>query len=126
MHKEFLIRKSTDITIARFTLQHRRYLTSDSKKHKKKKSRLFREFSIKQPFLSTKDIFCIRLQRTIDAYRRISINNLLLKINGDPYEDVELRIYPLNNLISEVRFWCQDKLIDIQKIKNSDLKIVHF
>ena len=37
-----------------------------------------------------------------------------------------LRIYPLNNDISEVRFWCDDNLIDTQRVKNSDLRIVHF
>ena len=35
-------------------------------------------------------------------------------------------IYPLSNDISEVRFWCDDNLIDIQRVKNRDLKGVHF
>ena len=90
------------------------------------KKSLFREFVIKPPYQSTKDIFCLRLQRTIDAYRKISINNLILKVNADPYKIVELRIYQLNNSISEIRFWCNNKLIDVQKVKNSDLNIVHF
>lgn len=92
----------------------------------KEKKSLFREFNIKPPYQSTKDIFCLRLQRTIDAYRRVSINNLLLKVHGNPYETVELRIYPLNNTISEVRFWCNDKLIDVQKVKNTNLPSVYF
>jgi len=92
----------------------------------KEKKSLFREFNIKPPYQSTKDIFCLRLQRTIDAYRRISINNLLLKVHGNPYETIELRIYPLNNTISEVRFWCNDKLIDFQKVKNTNLPGVYF
>jgi len=92
----------------------------------KEKKSLFREFNIKPPYQSTKDIFCLRLQRTIDAYRRISINNLLLKVHGNPYETIELRIYPLNNTISEVRFWCNDKLIDVQKVKNTNLPGVYF
>ena len=90
------------------------------------KKSLFREFVIKPPFQSTKDIFALRMQRTIDAYRKISINNLILKVNADPYKIVELRIYQLNNSISEIRFWCNNKLIDVQKVKNSDLNIVHF
>jgi hypothetical protein len=32
----------------------------------------------------------------------------------------------LNKEVSEIRFWCGDTLIDIQRIKNSDLKGVHF
>jgi hypothetical protein len=91
------------------------------------KKSLFREFDIKPPYESVKDIFCLRINRTIDPYRRISINNLELKVNGSiPREVVNLRIYPMSNGISEVRFWCRDKLLDVQRIKNSDLGIVHF
>jgi len=91
------------------------------------KKSLFREFKIKPPYQSVKDIFCLRVNRTVDPYRRISINNLVLKVNGAaPRETVNLRIYPMSNGISEVRFWCKDTLIDVQRIKNSDLGIVHF
>ncbi len=93
----------------------------------KEKQSLFREFKIRPPFQSVKDIFCLRMKRTVDAYRRISINNLLLKVNhATPRNEVNLRIYPLNKDISEIRFWCDDKLIDVQRIKNADLKGVHF
>jgi len=44
----------------------------------------------------------------------------------NPRDNVNLRIYPLNNGLSEIIFWCNDKLVDIQKIKNTDLKGVHF
>lgn len=87
---------------------------------------LFREFAIKPPFQSTKDIFCLRLKRTTDAYRKISINNFMLRVNADPHKQVELRIYPLNAYIAEVRFWCNNKLVDIQKIKITDLKLSTF
>jgi len=91
------------------------------------KKSLFREFRVRPPFQSVKDIFCLRINRTIDPYRRISINNLQLKVNSaTPRKIVTLRIYPLSNDISEVRFWCDDTLIDIQRVKNSDLKVVHF
>jgi len=91
------------------------------------KRSLFREFRVRPPFQSVKDIFCLRVNRTIDPYRRISINNLQLKVNNaTPKKIVTLRIYPLSNDISEVRFWCDDNLIDIQRVKNSDLKGVHF
>lgn len=93
----------------------------------KEKLSLFREFSIKPPFLSTKDIFCLRLNRTSDAYRKISIDNIHLKVNNlDPNEFVNLRIYPLNSVYSEVRFWANDKLLDVQKLKNDVFKSVHF
>ncbi len=93
----------------------------------KENQSLFREFTIKPPYQSVKDIFCLRMDRTIDPYRRISINNLQLKVNhAIPGKTVNLRIYPSTNEISEIRFWCQDKLIDVQRIKNTDLKGVHF
>ena len=93
----------------------------------KEKGSLFREFKVRPPFQSVKDIFCLRINRTIDPYRRISINNLQLKVNNaTPRKMVTLRIYPFSKDISEVRFWCDDTLIDIQRVKNSDLKVVHF
>jgi len=74
-----------------------------------------------------KDIFCLRIERTIDSYRKISLNNLQLKVNNAvTRKRVTLRIYPLNKDISEVRFWCENNLIDVQRVKNSDLKGVHF
>ncbi|MBW2674761.1 MAG: hypothetical protein JRD89_15345 [Deltaproteobacteria bacterium] len=91
------------------------------------KKSLFREFRVRPPYQSVKDIFCLRGERTIDPYRKISLNNLQLKVNNaTPGKRVALRIYPLNKGISEVRFWCDDKLIDVQRVKNSDLKGVHF
>jgi hypothetical protein len=93
----------------------------------KNKISLFRKFDIKPPFKSTKDIFCLKFDRTADAYRKISVSNIPIKVNGlDPYESVNLRVYPLNSLYSEVRFWANNKLIDVQKLKNNLLKRVHF
>jgi hypothetical protein len=93
----------------------------------KENQSLFRSFQISPPWISPKDIFCLRADRTIDAYRKISVNGLQIKINGAvPLEKVTLRIYPLNHLLSEVRFWSQKKLIDVQKFKNTDLFPMHF
>jgi hypothetical protein len=92
----------------------------------KEKRSLFREFSIRRPFQSPKDIFCLRMDRTVDPYRHISINSLQFKVHADPHKQVNLRIHPLNDEISEIRFWCEGKLIDIQKVKNSELQSVHF
>ncbi|MGB3345950.1 MAG: hypothetical protein WBA71_01675 [Candidatus Humimicrobiia bacterium] len=97
----------------------------------KERQSLFREFRLKPPFKSIKDIFCLRLNRTINGYRRVSISNLKFSVrNSTPYKLFELRIYPLNKTISEIIFWCNNKLIDVQRAKNTDLKInskgVHF
>ncbi len=92
----------------------------------KEKLSLFREFKISPPYKSVKDIFCLRMNRIVDPYRHISISPLQFKVHADPQKEVNLRIYPLNDQISEIRFWCEGELIDIQKVKNFELKDVHF
>jgi hypothetical protein len=88
---------------------------------------LFREFKVKSPFQSVKDIFCLRLERTADPYRRISVNNLQLPIHGaNPADRIQIRLYPLNASVSELRFWHKDRLLDVHTIKNSDLKGLQF
>jgi transposase len=93
------------------------------KKALKNNNSLWRAFTIPKPFVSKKDIFSLRLQRTADGYRTISLKNLKLKVNGlNPYDDVDIRIYKLNNHISELRFWRDQHLLDTQIIKNCLLK----
>ena len=89
---------------------------------------LFRDFVIPSPYTSTKDIFSLRVKRTVDAYHKISINNLKLKVHKAPLrEQVELRIVPDEKTgVSEVRIWYKDILTDVYHIKNSDLNIVKF
>lgn len=88
----------------------------------------FREFKIPRPFESTKDIFCLRGSRSVDAYHKISLNNIVFRINGVPLrERVEMRIVPDEKTgISELRFWYKNKLVDVQRAKNSDINVVHF
>jgi len=87
---------------------------------------LFREFDLLPPYKSTKDIFCIKMTRIIDAYRHISINNLKLKLNGAPRETAEINISPINKEMTELRIWCNKQLIDLITAKPGDLNMVHF
>jgi hypothetical protein len=89
---------------------------------------LFRTFSITPPFLSTKDIFCLRAERMVNSYRKISINKLEFKVPTAPiHERIQLRIIPEKESgLSEVRFWHKDKFLGTQIVKNSDLNMVHF
>lgn len=89
---------------------------------------LFREFMVPPPYESTKDIFCLRMERTVNAYRKISINKLELKVSGAPIrEQVQLRIIPdKESGLAEIRLWYNNKLVGIQKAKNEDLNLVHF
>jgi len=94
----------------------------------REKRSLFREFRIRPPFLSSKDIFCLRVERMVNPYRKVSINNLELKVPNAPlHEKIQLRIIPdRESGISEVRFWYRDNFLGMQKVKNSDLNLVQF
>ena len=94
----------------------------------REKRSLFREFVIPFPYKSTKDIFCLRVKRTVDAYHKISISNIKLRVHKAPLrKEVELRIVPDDKTgIAEVRIWYKDILTDVYHIKNSDLSIVKF
>jgi len=88
---------------------------------------LFRDFKLIAPYQSVKDIFCLRLNRTADSYRRVSINSLLMKVNSvNPGDPVSVRIYPFTNGLSEIRFWANGKLVDVQKVKTIDLQVSAF
>lgn len=94
----------------------------------KDKKSMFRDFAIKPPFQSIRDIFCIRLERTVNPYRKISINNVVLKADHAPIgAKVELRVYANERTgLSEIRIWHNNKLMGIQRAKTKDLKLVHF
>lgn len=94
----------------------------------KEKKSLLKEFKIIPPFKSAKDIFCLRIKRTVDSYRNISIKNCVLKVPGVlPRHEVEARMHPdFETGIVEVRFWSEEELKGMQKLKIEDLHGVHF
>jgi len=94
----------------------------------KENKSLFREFAVRPPYKLIKDIFCLRADRMVNSYRKVSINNLELKVPSAPlHERIQLRITPdKESGLSEVRFWHEDDLLGIQKVKNSDLNLVQF
>ena len=51
---------------------------------KREKKSLFRDFAVPSPYKSIKDIFCLRVKRKVDAYHKISINNLKLRVHKAP------------------------------------------
>ncbi|RLE06686.1 hypothetical protein DRJ00_09320 [Candidatus Aerophobetes bacterium] len=54
---------------------------------------------------STKDIFCLRVKRMVDAYHKISISNIKLRAHKAPLrKEIELRTIPNDKTgIAEVR-----------------------
>ena len=94
----------------------------------REKKTMFRPFKVDYPFQSAKDIFCLRAERFVDAYRKISLKNFEMKVPGAmPRQKVELRMYPdFSTGIIEVRFWSEGKFLSSQNAKISDLPIVQF
>lgn len=92
------------------------------------KRSLFRTFEIPKPFVSTKDIFALRVERMVNAYHKISINNLELTVPGVPLRAyTSLRIVPdRTSGLAEIRFWYDKKLVGVQKVKLGDLNIPNF
>ncbi|MCL2145075.1 MAG: hypothetical protein FWH43_06265 [Endomicrobia bacterium] len=72
----------------------------------------------KSGFISNRDIFTIKHTRRADSYGNISLNTLKIKVNGvNPCDHVEIGIYVLTREFSKLRFWREDELMDIQKLK---------
>jgi len=93
----------------------------------REKRSLFREFTIRPPYQSVKDIFCIRVQRTVDAYRKIALHTVQLSVkNAKPRQTVVVRMYPQEDGLTELRIWSDHTLLDVQRVKTDDLKGVHF
>jgi hypothetical protein len=91
------------------------------------KQSLLRPFVPPPPFLSAKDLFCLRVERTTNAYRRVALDTLQFSVRGvDPYQPVTLRITPRNTQLAEIRFWHHNRLADVQTVKRHDLRSVYF
>jgi len=89
---------------------------------------MLRPFKVEYPFQSAKDIFCLRAERFVDAYRKVSLRNFQMTVpKAVPRQKVELRMYPdFSTGLVEVRFWSESKFLGAQNVKISDLPIVQF
>lgn len=88
---------------------------------------LFRPFSLPKPYVSAKDIFCIRITRTVNAYRRISLFNQEIEVPQVPLrEDVELHLIPdPARQLLDIRIWWNQKMIHSLALPLANSK-VHF
>jgi len=68
---------------------------------------LFRPFSLPQPYTSAKNVFCLRDQRMVNAYRRISLSGHEIPIPSVPlYEHVDVHMVPNSDKgTMEIRVW---------------------
>jgi transposase len=74
---------------------------------------LFRPFVLPKPYQSAKDVFCLRATRTVDGYRRVSLDRHSIEVpKVDVREDVDLRLVPdFAKNVLEVRIWFKDKMV---------------
>lgn len=89
---------------------------------------LFKPFAIKPPFESTKDIFCLREERVVDAYRKISFHTAKFIVpKALPRDIIDLRIVPnVKKGLAEIRMWNRGQLASVQLAKHEDIGLLHF
>lgn len=89
---------------------------------------LFRPFSIPKPYEDTKDIFCLREKRMVNAYHKISLWSKEIFVPKVPLrDDVDILITPdITKEIIELRFWWHDKLVHTLTYPIKDFPSVHF
>ncbi|OIO36196.1 MAG: hypothetical protein AUJ74_03410 [Candidatus Omnitrophica bacterium CG1_02_44_16] len=88
---------------------------------------LFRQFTIPLPYLSYKDIFAFRTTRFVDQYCKVTVKNLPVRLKDvEPRQSVDIRVYPLNDSLIELRFWHRNRLIETLRVKKSELGLSSF
>lgn len=89
---------------------------------------LFKPFILKKEGFTVDDIFCLRMKRIIDSYRKISVNGFELKVPGGiPRNAVVLKIVPdMEKDLVKIRFWQEDTFLGEQLEKMENLSVVRF
>ena len=88
---------------------------------------LFHPFVLPDPYSSPKDVFCLRMMRTLNGYRRISLFNHEYEVPHVPVrEDVELHLIPNPaRQTLEIRIWWNSKMVHSFSSPLADSR-VHF
>lgn len=90
---------------------------------------LFKPLLVVKPEIDIDDIFCLRTERIVDAYRKISLDGITISVpKGIPRQVVDLHIIPIpQKNIAHIRFWQAGNLLGTQYVPLNQLKtIVHF
>lgn len=91
-----------------------------------RKGHVFREFEVPKPYNSIKDVFCLRINRIVNAYRKVSLGGFEMKVpKADPkmYVQLHLRVDEIKK-VTEVRFWHKEQFLGHQIVKSSDLTLI--
>lgn len=88
---------------------------------------LFRPFALPKPYVSPKDVFCLRERRLVNAYRRISLFNQEIQVPNVPLrEQVEVHLVPhIDTQLLELRIWWNKKMVHSLTIPLEEIR-VHF
>ena len=92
------------------------------------KQTLFKPFKLDGSNLTVDDIFCLKANRVVDSYRKISFEGLDLRVpNGTPRQSVDLRITPDEEKgLVKIRFWQNSNFLGEQFEKLENLPILRF
>ena len=95
---------------------------------KKRGDNLFRPFVLPKPYTSNKDVFCLRMHRTIDGYGNISFFTHKIKVPKVPLrEEVEIHLIPdLAKAAVAIRIWWEGQLKYSAEHPSGDFPAVHF
>ena len=89
---------------------------------------MFRPFVLPKPYESTRDIFCLRENRTIDGYRKISLFGHQIEVPDVPLrEEVEIHMVPDHTKGAlEIRIWWENRMKRSIVNPLKDFPRVHF
>ena len=89
---------------------------------------IFKPFKLIKAGQTIDDIFCLRIQRVVDAYRKISLDSHEIKVpNGMPRQTVDLKIAPdAKKGLVKIRFWQKDYFLGEILERKENLPTVHF
>ena len=89
---------------------------------------LFRPFRLGEKDMTVDDIFCLREERVVDSYRKISLNGVELRVPGGiPRQTVNLKLVPDENKgLVKIRFWQEKRFLGEILEKLEKLPIVRF
>jgi hypothetical protein len=82
-------------------------------KARKEGNSLFRKFTIPKPYRSPKDLFCLRVTRIVNGYRRISLFKHQIEVPNVPLrEDVDVHLVPdETKQLMHIRIWWNNKMV---------------
>jgi len=74
---------------------------------------LFRPFSLPKPYTRPEDVFCLRAERRVNGYRRISLFKHDIEVPNVPlYEEVQAHLIPdTQTKVMSIRIWWNDKMV---------------